>query len=147
MQYLVQKFGGTSVGSIERIDNVAKIIHAEVNNDHKVIAIVSAMSGETNRLDKLVKNTSPIYDGREYDVIVSTGENVTAGLLALKLQNLGIPARSWMSWQIPITTTDMHSNARILEIDCNNINKKFDEGMRVAVIAGFQRGMWREITE
>ncbi len=138
MQYIVQKFGGTSVGTIERIDNVAKIINSEVNNSKKVIAIVSAMSGETNRLEELVKNTSPIYDGREYDVIVSTGENVTAGLLALKLQNLGVPARSWVSWQIPITTTDMHSNARILDIDSKNINKKFDEGMKVAVVAGFQ---------
>ena len=113
MSYLVQKFGGTSVGDLERIENVAGIIASEVRKNNKVIAIVSAMSGETNRLVEQVKKTSPFYDGREYDVIVSTGENITAGLLAIKLQDLGIPARSWMGWQIPIITTSMHSNARI----------------------------------
>lgn len=138
MSYIVQKFGGTSVGSIDRIDNVANIIASEVNKSNKVIAIVSAMSGETNKLVNLVKNIAPIYDGREYDTIVSTGENITAGLLSIKLQNLGIPARSWMGWQIPIITSDMHSNARILEIARENIDKKFKEGMKVAVVSGFQ---------
>ena len=138
MSYLVQKFGGTSVGDIERIDNVARIIALEVEKGSKIIAIVSAMSGETNRLVDLVEKTSPIYDGREYDVIVSTGENVTAGLLSIKLQNLGIPARSWTGWQIPIITSEMHSNARILEVKKDAIEKKFDEGMKVAVVSGFQ---------
>ena len=108
MSYLVQKFGGTSVGDLERIENVAEIIASEVRKSNKVIAIVSAMSGETNRLVEQVKKMSSVYDGREYDVIVSTGENITAGLLAIKLQDLGIPARSWMGWQIPIITTSMH---------------------------------------
>ena len=138
MSYLVQKFGGTSVGDLERIENVAGIIASEVRKNNKVIAIVSAMSGETNRLVEQVKKTSSVYDGREYDVIVSTGENITAGLLAIKLQDLGIPARSWMGWQIPIITTSMHSNARILEIKTENIEKKFFEGMKVAIVSGFQ---------
>ena len=96
------------------------------------------MSQETNRLVKLVKGTTSIYDGREYDGIVSTGENVTAGLLSIKLQNIGIPARSWLGWQIPILTTDMHTDARIQDINRENIERKFKEGMRVAVVAGFQ---------
>ena len=138
MTYIVQKFGGTSVGDIERIENVANIIASEVKKKNKVIAIVSAMSQETNRLVKLVKGTTSIYDGREYDGIVSTGENVTAGLLSIKLQNIGIPARSWLGWQIPILTTDMHTDARIQEINRKNIERKFKEGMKVAVVAGFQ---------
>ena len=138
MTYIVQKFGGTSVGDIGRIENVANIIASEVKKKNKVIAIVSAMSQETNRLVKLVKGTTSIYDGREYDGIVSTGENVTAGLLSIKLQNIGIPARSWLGWQIPILTTDMHTDARIQDINRENIERKFKEGMKVAVVAGFQ---------
>ena len=138
MTYIVQKFGGTSVGDIGRIEHVANIIASEVKKKNKVIAIVSAMSQETNRLVKLVKGTTSIYDGREYDGIVSTGENVTAGLLSIKLQNIGIPARSWLGWQIPILTTDMHTDARIQEINRENIERKFKEGMKVAVVAGFQ---------
>ena len=138
MTYIVQKFGGTSVGDIGRIEHVANIIASEVKKKNKVIAIVSAMSQETNRLVKLVKGTTSIYDGREYDGIVSTGENVTAGLLSIKLQNIGIPARSWLGWQIPILTTDMHTDARIQEINRENIERKFNEGMKVAVVAGFQ---------
>ena len=138
MTYIVQKFGGTSVGDIGRIEHVANIIASEVKKKNKVIAIVSAMSQETNRLVKLVKETTSIYDGREYDGIVSTGENVTAGLLSIKLQNIGIPARSWLGWQIPILTTDMHTDARIQEINRENIERKFNEGMKVAVVAGFQ---------
>ena len=138
MTYIVQKFGGTSVGDIGRIENVANIISSEVKKKNKVIAIVSAMSQETNRLVELVKGTTSIYDGREYDGIVSTGENVTAGLLSIKLQNIGIPARSWLGWQIPILTTDMHTDARIQDINRENIERKFKEGMKVAVVAGFQ---------
>ena len=138
MTYIVQKFGGTSVGDIGRIEHVANIIASEVKKKNKVIAIVSAMSQETNRLVKLVKGTTSIYDGREYDGIVSTGENVTAGLLSIKLQNIGIPARSWLGWQIPILTTDMHTDARIQDINRENIERKFKEGMKVAVVAGFQ---------
>ena len=138
MTYIVQKFGGTSVGDIGRIEHVANIIASEVKKKNKVIAIVSAMSQETNRLVELIKGTTSIYDGREYDGIVSTGENVTAGLLSIKLQNIGIPARSWLGWQIPILTTDMHTDARIQEINRKNIERKFKEGMKVAVVAGFQ---------
>jgi len=138
MTYIVQKFGGTSVGDIGRIEHVANIIASEVKKRNKVIAIVSAMSQETNRLVNLVKGTTSIYDGREYDGIVSTGENVTAGLLSIKLQNIGIPARSWLGWQIPILTTDMHTDARIQDINRENIERKFKEGMKVAVVAGFQ---------
>ena len=138
MTYIVQKFGGTSVGDIGRIEHVANIIASEVKKKNKVIAIVSAMSQETNRLVELIKGTTSIYDGREYDGIVSTGENVTAGLLSIKLQNIGIPARSWLGWQIPILTTDMHTDARIQEINRKNIERKFKEGMKVTVVAGFQ---------
>jgi aspartate kinase len=109
-----------------------------VANGFDVIVIVSAMSGKTNELVGWVDETSPLYDAREYDAIVSSGENVTAGLMALRLQEKDIPARSWQGWQVPVKTTSAHSNARIEEIPTYNINAKFGEGMRVAVVAGFQ---------
>jgi aspartate kinase len=103
-----------------------------------VIVIVSAMSGKTNELVGWVNETSPLYDAREYDAVVSSGENVTAGLMALTLQEMDVPARSWQGWQVPVRTTSAHSAARIEEIPPANIRAKFAEGMRVAVVAGFQ---------
>jgi aspartate kinase len=138
MPTLVMKFGGTSVANLDRIARAAKRIALEVANGFDVIVIVSAMSGKTNELVGWVNETSPLYDAREYDAIVSSGENVTAGLMALRLQEMDIPARSWQGWQVPVKTTSAHSSARIEEIPTDNINAKFGEGMRVAVVAGFQ---------
>ena len=103
-----------------------------------MIVIVSAMSGKTNELVGWVNETSPLYDAREYDAVVSSGENVTAGLMALTLQEMDVPARSWQGWQVPVKTTSAHSSARIEEIPSDNIMAKFGEGMKVAVVAGFQ---------
>ena len=138
MPLLVMKFGGTSVASLDRVKRAAKRVTLEVASGYEVIVVVSAMSGKTNELVKLVNETSPLYDGREYDAVVSSGENITAGLMALTLQELGIPARSWQGWQVPVRTTAVHSSARIEEIQTNNIKNKFAEGMQVAVVAGFQ---------
>ncbi|MGB0968271.1 MAG: aspartate kinase [Halocynthiibacter sp.] len=138
MPVLVMKFGGTSVGSLDRIKRAAKRIGVEVAKGYDVIVIVSAMSGKTNELVGWVNETSPLYDAREYDAVVSSGENVTAGLMALTLQEMDIPARSWQGWQVPLKTTSAHANARIEEIPTDNMNAKFGEGMRVAVVAGFQ---------
>ncbi|PRY76997.1 aspartate kinase [Yoonia maritima] len=138
MPTLVMKFGGTSVANLDRIARAAKRVAVEVANGYDVIVIVSAMSGKTNELVGWVNETSPLYDAREYDAIVSSGENVTAGLMALRLQEMDIPARSWQGWQVPVQTTSAHSNARIEEIPTDNINAKFGEGMKVAVVAGFQ---------
>ena len=138
MPTLVMKFGGTSVANLDRIARAAKRVALEVANGYDVIVIVSAMSGKTNELVGWVEETSPLYDAREYDAIVSSGENVTAGLMALRLQEMDIPARSWQGWQVPVKTTSAHSNARIEEIPADNITGKFAEGMKVAVVAGFQ---------
>jgi aspartate kinase len=138
MPVLVMKFGGTSVATLDRIKRAAKRVGREVANGFDVIVIVSAMSGKTNELVGWVDETSPLYDAREYDAIVSSGENVTAGLMALTLQEMDIPARSWQGWQVPLKTTSAHSAARIEEIPTDNLNAKFGEGMRVAVVAGFQ---------
>ncbi|MFN3664117.1 aspartate kinase [Yoonia sp.] len=138
MPTLVMKFGGTSVANLDRIARAAKRVALEVANGYDVIVIVSAMSGKTNELVGWVSETSPLYDAREYDAIVSSGENVTAGLMALRLQEMDIPARSWQGWQVPVMTTDAHASARIEEIPTKNITAKFDEGMKVAVVAGFQ---------
>ncbi len=138
MPRLVMKFGGTSVADLERIGNVAAKVKREVENGFDVIVIVSAMSGKTNELVGWVNSTSPLYDAREYDAVVSSGENVTAGLMALTLQEMDIPARSWQGWQVPVKTTSAHGAARINEIPSANLDMKFAEGMRVAVVAGFQ---------
>lgn len=138
MPVLVMKFGGTSVATLDRIRRAAKRVGVEVAKGYDVIVIVSAMSGETNKLVGFVNETSPLYDAREYDAIVSSGENVTAGLMALTLQEMDVPARSWQGWQVPVKTTSAHSSARIEEIPPANIMAKFGEGMRVAVVAGFQ---------
>jgi len=138
MPTLVMKFGGTSVANIDRIARAAKRVAYEVAKGYDVIVIVSAMSGKTNEMVGWVNETSPLYDAREYDAVVASGENVTAGLLALRLQEMDVPARSWQGWQVPVKTTSAHSSARINEIPTDNINTKFAEGMKVAVVAGFQ---------
>ena len=138
MPILVMKFGGTSVATLDRIRRAAKRVGVEVAKGYDVIVIVSAMSGKTNELVGWVEETSPLFDAREYDAVVSSGENVTAGLMALTLQEMDIPARSWQGWQVPVLTTSAHSSARIEDIPNANILKKFEEGMKVAVVAGFQ---------
>ncbi|WP_300062491.1 aspartate kinase [uncultured Roseobacter sp.] len=138
MPVLVMKFGGTSVATLDRIRRAAKRVGVEVARGYDVIVIVSAMSGKTNELVGWVNETSPLYDAREYDAVVSSGENVTAGLMALTLQEMDVPARSWQGWQVPVRTSSAHSAARIEEIPTDNIMAKFGEGMRVAVVAGFQ---------
>lgn len=138
MPVLVMKFGGTSIATLDRIRRAAKRVGVEVAKGYDVIVIVSAMSGKTNELVGWVNETSPLYDAREYDAVVSSGENVTAGLMALTLQEMDVPARSWQGWQVPVKTTSAHSSARIEEIPPANIMAKFGEGMRVAVVAGFQ---------
>ncbi|MDG1281061.1 MAG: aspartate kinase [Pseudorhodobacter sp.] len=138
MPLLVMKFGGTSVADLARIKNAAQKVKREVERGYDVIVIVSAMSGKTNELVGWVEQTSPLFDAREYDAIVSSGENVTAGLMALTLQEMDIPARSWQGWQVPINTTSAHSAARFVSIPRDNLDAKFAEGFKVAVVAGFQ---------
>jgi aspartate kinase len=138
MPLLVMKFGGTSVGDLARITNAAGKVKREVDRGYDVIVIVSAMSGKTNELVGWVEGTSPMFDAREYDAVVSSGENVTAGLMALTLQEMDVPARSWQGWQVPIQTTSAHSSARFIDIPRTNIDAKFAEGFKVAVVAGFQ---------
>ncbi len=146
MPRLVMKFGGTSVADLERIRNVAQRVQTEVDNGYEVVVIVSAMSGKTNELVGWVREASTMdgadspgfYDAREYDAIVSSGEQVTSGLLSLTLQEMGVQARSWQGWQIPVKTTSAHGAARIEEIPTDNLDAKFNEGMQVAVVAGFQ---------
>lgn len=137
MARIVQKFGGTSVADLDCIRNAARRVKATVDGGNDVAVIVSAMAGVTNQLVDYVSQASPLHDTREYDAVVSSGEQVTAGLLALCLQELGVPARSWLGWQIPIRTDDMHGKARITDIDPERIAKRFGEG-EVAVVAGFQ---------
>jgi aspartate kinase len=138
MPLLVMKFGGTSVADLARIENAARKVEAEVARGYDVIVIVSAMSGKTNELVGWVEQTSKLYDAREYDAVVASGENVTAGLMALRLQEMGIPARSWQGWQVPINTTSAHGSARFVSIPRDHIDAKFAEGFKVAVVAGFQ---------
>ncbi len=132
------KFGGTSVANIDRIRNVARHVKREVDAGHDVAVVVSAMSGKTNELVAWCSEVSPLHDAREYDAIVASGEQVTAGLLAIALQTIGIQARSWQGWQIPIKTSDAHASARILEIDGSELIDRFKARKEVAVIAGFQ---------
>lgn len=137
MALIVMKFGGTSVGDIERIQNVAKRVKTEVDAGNQVAVVVSAMSGVTNQLVDHVTSITPLYDTREYDVVVSSGEQVTSGLLALALQNLGVPARSWQGWQLPVRTDSAHGKARILGIENEEVLKRLNSG-EVAVVPGFQ---------
>ena len=138
MGRLVMKFGGTSVANIDRIRNVALHVKREVDAGHDVAVVVSAMSGKTNELVAWATDASPLHDAREYDAIVASGEQVTSGLLAIALQAVGIQARSWQGWQIPIKTSDAHASARILEIDGSELISRFQDRKEVAVIAGFQ---------
>ena len=137
MALIVQKFGGTSVADIERIERAAEKVAREVEAGHKVVVVVSAMSGVTNTLVGYCSDISPMHDLREYDTVVSSGEQITAGLMAMALQKLGISARSWLGWQIPILTDNIHGKARIENIDTEELRKRLDIG-EVAVVPGFQ---------
>ena len=123
---------------VDCIKNAARKVKAEVERGHDVVVAVSAMAGKTNELVELASTISPVFDAREYDTIVATGENVSSGLMALALQGMGVPARSWQGWQIPMVTNTAHGAARIENLPTESINAKFVEGMRVAVVAGFQ---------
>ena len=137
MARIVQKFGGTSVAGLDRIRAVAQRVKAEVDAGNQVAVVVSAMSGTTNQLVEWATDVGPIHDAREFDVVVATGEQVTAGLLAIALQNIGINARSWLGWQIAVQTDDIHSSARIEDIDVGKLEDRLVQG-QVAVVAGFQ---------
>ncbi len=144
MARLVMKFGGTSVADLERIHNVARHVKREHDAGHEVAVVVSAMSGKTNELvgwvndmPKVAGSNAQIYDAREYDSIVASGEQVTSGLLAIALQSMGVDARSWLGWQIPLKTNAVHGAARIEDIDGSDIIKRMGRG-QVAVVAGFQ---------
>jgi aspartate kinase len=137
MGRLVMKFGGTSVADVEHIRNVARHVEREVRAGHQVAVVVSAMAGTTDRLVGWCREAALMHDAREYDAIVASGEQITAGLLAIVLQDMGIPARSWQGWQVAVKTDGVHGAARIAEIDAANVRKKMEQG-QVAVIAGFQ---------
>ena len=137
MGRIVQKFGGTSVADLDRIRAVAQRVKQEVDAGHQVAVVVSAMAGTTNQLVAWARDIGPLHDAREYDTIVASGEQVTVGLLAIALQNIGIDARSWLGWQIPFHTDGVHSAARIDHIDTASIAERLDKG-QVVVAAGFQ---------
>lgn len=137
MARIVLKFGGTSVGDVDRIKNVARKVEQEVKAGHQVAVVVSAMSGMTNGLVKHCNDIDKLHDAREYDTVVAAGEQITTGLLSIALQSIGIPARSWQGWQIPIKTDDTHAKARIVSIDTTELEKRMETG-EVAVVAGFQ---------
>jgi aspartate kinase len=134
---VVMKFGGTSVANIERIRAVAQRVKREVDSGSEVAVVVSAMSGATNQLVAWCGELSPLYDAREYDVVVASGEQVTCGLLAVALQTIGVNARSWLGWQIPVESDDAHGKARIKRIRTEEMIQRFAQG-QVAVVAGFQ---------
>jgi aspartate kinase len=137
MGLLVLKFGGTSVATVPAIENVADKVAGEIQNGHKVAVVVSAMAGVTNQLVAYCTEISHVFDRQQYDAVVASGEQVTSGLLALALQKRGIAARSWMGWQVPILTNEVHGKARIQSIDSGALKKSVMNG-EVAVIAGFQ---------
>jgi aspartate kinase len=137
MARIVQKFGGTSVADVARIKAVAQRVKREVDTGSEVAVVVSAMAGVTNQLVGWTSETSRLHDAREYDVVVASGEQVTAGLLALALQDIGVNARSWLGWQMPIRTDGVHGKARIQEIPREEVIRRMGEG-QVAVVAGFQ---------
>ena len=137
MARLVMKFGGTSVADIDRIRNVARHVKREVDAGHDVAVVVSAMAGATNKLVDLCRAAAALYDPREYDVVVASGEQVTSGLLAITLQDMGVAARSWQGWQLPVETSDAHAAARIADINAEEMIRRFAD-REVAVIAGFQ---------
>ena len=137
MARIVQKFGGTSVADIDRIKAVAQRVKRAVDAGDEVAVVVSAMSGTTNQLVEWTRAVSPMHDAREYDVVVSAGEQITVGLMAIALQDIGVDARSWLGWQIPMITDDMHGRARIQDVKADEIVRRLEQG-QVAVMAGFQ---------
>ena len=137
MALIVQKYGGTSVGSVERIKNVAKRVAKARAEGHDVVVVVSAMSGETNRLVALAQEIQEIPDQREFDVILSTGEQVTIGLLAMALKSIGIEAKSYTGWQVALKTDNAHTKARIEDIDDAKMRADLQDG-KVVIVAGFQ---------
>jgi aspartate kinase len=137
MARIVQKFGGTSVADIDRIKAAAQRVKRAVDAGDEVAVVVSAMSGTTNQLVEWTRAVSPMHDSREYDVVVSAGEQITVGLMAMALQDIGVDARSWLGWQIPMVTDDIHGRARILDVKADEIVRRFGLG-QVAVMAGFQ---------
>ncbi len=137
MSRLVMKFGGTSVADLERIRNVASHVQREVEAGNQVAVVVSAMAGTTDQLVRWTREAAALHDAREYDSVVSAGEQITSGLLAITLQGMGIAARSWLGWQIPVRTDDVHGSARIEGIDVEDLKRRMDDG-QVAVVAGFQ---------
>jgi aspartate kinase len=141
MSLIVMKFGGTSVATVERIRVVAQHVKREVDAGHKVAVVVSAMSGVTNQLVAWVKEANELYDPREYDAVVASGEQVTAGLTAIALHKIGLKARSWQGWQIPIKTDTAHGSARMIDIPAKDLLASLDKG-EVAVITGFQGIEW-----
>ena len=143
MARLVMKFGGTSVADIDRIRNVARHVKREVDAGHQVAVVISAMAGTTNRLVEWCREAAVLHDAREYDAVVASGEQITAGLLAMTLEAMGITARSWQGWQLPIYTSEAHATARILDINGAELIARFKDRNEVAVITGFQ-GVHRE---
>ena len=137
MARIVQKFGGTSVADVDRIRNAAQRVKRQVDAGNEVAVVVSAMAGATNQLVEWARQVSPLHDAREYDVVVASGEQVTAGLMALSLQALGVDARSWLGWQIPIRTDEVYGKARIEAIHTAELERHLARG-QVAVVAGFQ---------
>ncbi len=138
MSRLVMKFGGTSVADLDRIRNAARHVKREVDAGHQVAVVVSALAGVTNQLVEWCRSAATLHDAREYDAVVASGEQVAAGLLAIVLQSIGVAARSWQGWQIPIITDNAHGGARIQEIDGSELVRRFAERGEVAVITGFQ---------
>ncbi len=137
MARIVQKFGGTSVADLDRIRAAAELVKRSVDTGNQVAVVVSAMAGTTNQLVEWTRGISPMHDAREYDVVVSAGEQITVGLMALALQNAGVDARSWLGWQIPLKTDDMHGRARIIAVEAEEVVARLERG-QVAVMAGFQ---------
>src|SRR5580693_4914136 len=143
MARLVMKFGGTSGADLDRIRNVAHHVKREVDAGYDVAVVVSAMAGTTNQLVEWARQAAPLHDAREYDAVVASGEQVTAGLLAIVLEGIGVNARSWQGWQLPILTDNAHASARIIGVNGDELIKRFKERHQVAVIAGFQ-GMHKD---
>ena len=137
MTRLVMKFGGTSVADVPRIRNVARHVKREVDAGNEIAVVVSAMAGTTNQLVAWTREAAALHDAREYDTVVSAGEQITSGLLAIALQDIGVNARSWQGWQIPLRTDNAHGAARVVEIDANELIGRFGQG-QVAVVSGFQ---------
>ena len=140
---IVMKFGGTSVGTADAFAQVAEIVKSHVEQQAAtgkpgVVVVTSAMSGVTNQLVAWVNQVAPLYDAREYDAVVATGEQVTSGLTALALQQLGVNARSWQGWQLPLVSDDAHGKARIMDVRTDEMLRLFAEQKQVAVVAGFQ---------